>query len=531
MPALAVVSRPTDGDADDRDLVAGVRAGDDRAFEVLFQRYQPRIAAYVRGMVRDHGRAEDITQEVFISALRRIREETEREILFKPWIYEIAKNRCIDAFRRSRNTKEVSLDARNAIGAAEHVRLAEPGATPDSAVEGKVDIDNLCGAFGGLSPVHHDILVLRELEGLSYYEIGERLGMSRPAVESTLFRARKRLTAEYEEIVSGAGCRRVQRVVDACGGAAAGPRDQRRMARHLAHCQPCRRYAGRAGVELGTVSRPSAAAARIAALLPLPAFRRRRGGGEEAGPLFGHGGGSAGQWSANVAAVVDPGLMASWTKAVATAATVAVAGMGAGAAITDRASLGGSGTGGSPFAQGAGLGSFDAGRDGAAPAPARIPTRAGVRTRRAPAAPGPRASAGDPASIGRAPAAPAKAPVSAGNAQGRPLDSDPGADGPRPGGAPVTRPVAPEAARKVGRVVGGVAGAGSTSAVGADPAALVDSATAPVAGVADPLDATGRGAVGPILVNAPTATAVADSVSSTVTETLASTTTTLNDRG
>lgn len=338
MSALAVVTRPTDGDTDDRELVARVRAGDDRGFELLFGRYQPRIAAYVRAMVRDHGRAEDITQEVFISALRRMRAETEREIVFKPWIFEIAKNKCIDAFRRTRNASEVSFDARDAIGADEHGRLSEPGATPDSAVEGKIAIDNLCGAFVGLSSVHHDILVLRELEGLSYREIGDRLGMSRAAVESTLFRARKRLTEEYEEIVSGERCLRVQRIVDASGGRAAGRRDQRRMGRHLAYCQPCRRYAGRAGIALETVARPAAGAARIAALLPLPAFLRRRWGGDDGAPLLGHGG-SLSQWSANVATVVDPAVASSWAKAVAAAATVAVAGMGAGAAFTDRAPL------------------------------------------------------------------------------------------------------------------------------------------------------------------------------------------------
>src|SRR5919107_3216438 len=127
--ALAVVSRPADQDGDDLDLVAGVRAGNDRAFEALTSRYQGRITAYVRGMVHDHGRAEDITQEVFMSALRRMR-ETDTEIAFKPWIYEIAKNACIDAWRRSRNTNEVSLDA-DALGADDHGRLARPEATPD----------------------------------------------------------------------------------------------------------------------------------------------------------------------------------------------------------------------------------------------------------------------------------------------------------------------------------------------------------------------------------------------------------------
>ena len=87
--------------ATDHRLVARVRRGDDRAFELLYQRYLRRINAYVLGMVKDHGRAEDVTQEVFVSALRRMR-ATERPIAFKPWIYEIAKNACIDQFRRSR---------------------------------------------------------------------------------------------------------------------------------------------------------------------------------------------------------------------------------------------------------------------------------------------------------------------------------------------------------------------------------------------------------------------------------------------
>ncbi|MEA2223136.1 MAG: hypothetical protein QOH83_1512 [Solirubrobacteraceae bacterium] len=339
MPALAVVARPTDPGTEDRDLIAGVRAGDDRSFELLFQRYQPRIAAYVRRMVHDHGRAEDITQEVFMSALRRMR-ETDREISFKPWIYEIAKNACIDAFRRGRSASEVSFDAHDAIGADEHGRLAEPGATPDSAIEGKAAIDNLCGAFGGLSSVHHDILVLREFEGRSYREIGDRLGMSRPAVESTLFRARKRLSEEYEELVSGERCLRIQRIVDASGGGAAGLRDRRRMARHLAHCQPCRRYAARAGMDLGQARRPAAAAAaRIAAFLPLPAFLRRRWSGDQVSPLLGHGGAPVTQWSANVATALDPGVTSGWAKTVATAATVAVASVGAGTAINDRMPL------------------------------------------------------------------------------------------------------------------------------------------------------------------------------------------------
>ena len=338
MALAAVVARPTDQDTDDLDLVAGVRAGDERAFELLYLRYHGRIAAYVRSMVHDHGRAEDITQEVFISAFRRMR-ETDRDIAFKPWMYEIAKNACIDAFRRSRHCNEVSFDAHGALGAGDHDRLAGMGAAPDAAVDTKVDLDNLRGAFGGLSETHHQILVMRELEGLSYRDIGERLGMSRPAVESTLFRARRRLAEEYDELVSGNCCLRVRAIVDA-GGRSAGVRDRRRMDRHISHCQPCRRYALAIGVDLE--SRPSLrqAAAKIAALVPLPAIVRHRVDEDAARQLLcSRGQATVAQWSASVAGGLDPGALAGWSKAVVAAATVAVAGVGAGAAITERETL------------------------------------------------------------------------------------------------------------------------------------------------------------------------------------------------
>ena len=108
MSALrAVQAAPT---FSEHELISAVRRGDDRAFEELYSRYRPRIGSYVFGMVGDHQRAEDIAQEVFIAALRRLR-ATERPIAFKPWIYEIAKNACIDEFRRARRSQEVPLEA------------------------------------------------------------------------------------------------------------------------------------------------------------------------------------------------------------------------------------------------------------------------------------------------------------------------------------------------------------------------------------------------------------------------------------
>src|SRR3982751_4891156 len=123
---MTVAGIAQEGHTTDERLVAGVRRGDDRAFEQLYSRYQRRISAYVYGMVKDHGRAEDITQDVFISALRRMR-ETDRAIAFKPWIYEIAKNACIDNFRRSRRAEEVSYDAEDGLAPSDHSRLCASG--------------------------------------------------------------------------------------------------------------------------------------------------------------------------------------------------------------------------------------------------------------------------------------------------------------------------------------------------------------------------------------------------------------------
>jgi RNA polymerase sigma factor (sigma-70 family) len=315
------VVAPPDVPEDDVDthLVGAVRRGDDRAFEELYTRYQRRISAYVFGMVKDHGRAEDITQEVFMSALRRMR-ETDRAIAFKPWIYEIAKNACIDQFRRSRRAEEVSFDAGEGLGGADHGRLVASDPSPDAAVDAKQQLEQLCGAFGGLSDSHHEILVLREFEGLSYSEIGDRMGLSRPGVESTLFRARKRLSEEYDELVSGQRCVRIQSIIVATATATAsalpGARDARRLARHLAHCQPCRRQAAASGLDVAALARKplrKRAAERIGALLPLPGFLRAR------------------LWPAGeqIASVSEP-MAAGWSKAVAVAATLLVVGVGTG---------------------------------------------------------------------------------------------------------------------------------------------------------------------------------------------------------
>ena len=329
--ALALRVGPAEDERNDDDLVAALRQGEDEAFEALFERYRRRIASFVYGMVGDWARAEDITQEPFISALRRMR-ETERSIAFKPWIHEIAKNATIDHFRRARRAQEVSIDADGALAPADEVRLAEKAQTPEAALERREQVSDLLGAFGGLSESHHDILVLRELEGLSYHQIGEQMGLSRPSVESTLFRARRRLTEEYDDLRSGRRCEGVRETITAAALRPVALRERRRMRRHLAHCLSCRLHAHQAGLAPRDDER-AGFGAKVAALLPFPLLARRgrtaTTGGDTAAHLP-----SLTQLTVNVAPVLQP-LAAGWPRAAAAALTLAAA--GAGAALATRA--------------------------------------------------------------------------------------------------------------------------------------------------------------------------------------------------
>jgi hypothetical protein len=149
------------------------------------------------------------------------------------------------------------------------------------------------------------------------------MGMSRPAVESTLFRARKRLGEEYDELASGARCLRIQAIIADASGAQLGLRDQRKLSRHLSHCQACRRVAALAGLEISVPARRRVAE-KIAAWLPLPAFLRLRRGGDELLPVGGGGG-----WMAQIASFAEP-MSSGWSKAAAGLAALVVAGAGVG---------------------------------------------------------------------------------------------------------------------------------------------------------------------------------------------------------
>ena len=318
-------------------LVADARRGDDRAFEELYSRYRQRIFAFILSRVRDHGRAEDIAQEVFISALRQLR-TTDQEIILQPWLYTIAKNACIDEFRRGARGTNVPVGSDDDLSVGQGPMLSLVP-TPDDAIESKQRLNDLRGAFGGLSDTHRRLLVMREFEGRSYDEIGEKLEMNQQMVESGLFRARRKLGAEYDELASG---RRCEEIVEAITTGTfetvkgLGLKQRRRATRHLSHCQSCRHHAMMASVDQALL-KPRSIADKLAALLPFGIWRKlwpharagaggtATGGGKAAGTL-----GAAAQVAAPAAAGSSIGI---GTAAVA-AAVVVIAGAGGAVALT-----------------------------------------------------------------------------------------------------------------------------------------------------------------------------------------------------
>ena len=264
----------------DRDLVAAVRDGNDAAFDELYRRYRPQIAAYVRGRLRDEARAEDATQEAFLSALRRMR-ETDGELEFKPWIYRIAQNAAIDSHRRSSRAVEVSMDAETGLRQSDQRRV-EGSPQPEATLIAKERLDHLRGAFDELPEAQARVLVMRDVDGLSYREIGERLDMGRSVVEQTLVGARLRLESEYELLSDGRRCVSMRAAIDRLADNQGARGDEYRLARHAKRCSACRRLAREGGVEplAHTTLRQ-----KLAALLPLPWAFSSGGGG--AGALGG----------------------------------------------------------------------------------------------------------------------------------------------------------------------------------------------------------------------------------------------------
>ena len=176
------------GSPSDDELVAAARQGDTAALETLLLRYQPHLYRFGLRMCGNVEDAGDVAQESLISMARSIR-DFRGDSSVSSWLYTIARRFCIKKRRRSKFAppREESLEAAGADAAR---RLADPGPNPEQAAANRELAAALTHAIDALEPAQREVLVLRDVEGLSAPEVATILGVSVDAVKSRLHRAR-----------------------------------------------------------------------------------------------------------------------------------------------------------------------------------------------------------------------------------------------------------------------------------------------------------------------------------------------------
>ena len=184
-------------------LVNRAKAGDYRAFDDLVDLYADKIHNYVVRMVGDASAAEDIAQEAFVKAFRNLG-SFRGASSFQTWLYRIASNLTIDAVRRRRRKDNtVSLDAPLEGDEGQMARELEDVSVPGPA--GRLETAELQGVVHGaiqeLSPKLRAVVVLYELQGLSYEEIAEVLHCPLGTVKSRLFNARMELKGKLQDVL------------------------------------------------------------------------------------------------------------------------------------------------------------------------------------------------------------------------------------------------------------------------------------------------------------------------------------------
>jgi len=175
-------------------LVAGLRAGDECAYEILIQRFEQPVFNLVSRLVDDPGDAADVAQEVFLKVFRKV-DGFRSESSLKTWIYRIAVNEARNQrrwFVRHRG-KEIGLEPAEAEGQGPQDWLSDPGRSPYQTALDQETHALIESALQKVSPNYRAAVVLREVEGLSYEEISEVLEVSLGTVKSRILRGRESL--------------------------------------------------------------------------------------------------------------------------------------------------------------------------------------------------------------------------------------------------------------------------------------------------------------------------------------------------
>ncbi len=200
---------------DDLTLVKRVRSGDQRAFKLLVERYQRKVYAVALGMLKDKEEAMDVSQEAFVKVYKYL-DHFKGDSSFYTWLYRITVNICIDVMRRKGSSggqmeefdESIATDLGEARIGALGSRL---GTNPQKSALRRELAEKIQEALAAVPEKHRAILLLREVEGMSYEDLSRTLDIPKGTVMSRLFHARakvQKILSEYlelDEAKSGVG--------------------------------------------------------------------------------------------------------------------------------------------------------------------------------------------------------------------------------------------------------------------------------------------------------------------------------------
>ena len=188
----------------DAPLIARVKAGDVRAFEMLVVKYQRRIERLIGRMVRDTDLVADIAQETFIRAYRAL-PQFRAESAFYTWLYRIAVNTAKKALVDMKRDPVITQTALQGADDEDETYRAgmEPtdGETPEALLASKEIAATVNAAIAALSEDLRQAITLREIEGLSYEEISEAMNCPIGTVRSRIFRAREAIAERLRPLL------------------------------------------------------------------------------------------------------------------------------------------------------------------------------------------------------------------------------------------------------------------------------------------------------------------------------------------
>ncbi len=237
----------------DERLVTLIRRGNQNAFEVLVARYNSRLLAFCRHMLGSREDAEDVLQDVFTASYNALLADS-RPINVRPWLYRIARNRCLNHLRRN---KAIGVDSMD-------IHFSEYGATTADKVHEREEFRQLLDDIRDLPETQRTALVLREMDALSYEQIAEAMDTTVSSVKSLLVRARVSLTEAAE-----ARLLTCDEVREELAEVAEGMRRKQSTSvrRHVKNCTRCQ-------VFQGEMRRSSRALAALAPIGPLALFQQ-----------------------------------------------------------------------------------------------------------------------------------------------------------------------------------------------------------------------------------------------------------------